>query len=100
MTPLEEIEQEIESVRMWGESDLRRAEILGPLYQARAIERLEATVRAIGVILQTHLEPENAAAERLERFLHTHAKHGFYNVNPEAAICQICGHAKGDQIHA
>ncbi len=47
MTPLEEIEQAIESARNGYAPEY--PEYLAALYQARAIERLEATVRAIGV---------------------------------------------------
>ncbi len=53
MTPLEEIEQAIEFVRGNGiSSPIKNVELLGPLYTARAIERLEATVRMIGVFFQ------------------------------------------------
>ncbi len=59
MTPLEEIEQAIAQVPNTFREPSGRLGLLGPLYQARAIERLEATVRAIGVILQTELENSN-----------------------------------------
>lgn len=55
MTPLEEIEQAIEYVRASGEATpLQNIDLLGPLYQARAIAHLEATISDIGVTFQTY----------------------------------------------
>lgn len=52
MTALEQIEFHIQKIHELAFSPERKTEILGPLYVARAIERLEATVRTIGVNLQ------------------------------------------------
>lgn len=102
MTPLEEIELEIESVRMWIESDRARAECLGPLFTARAIERLEATVRAIGVMLQTN----SAEAARLRERAYQSAaeqaperRHQFREDPLYANICQTCGGTAEHVVH-
>ncbi len=60
MTPLEEIEQAITHLldaRAVDPLAVAFDQALGTLYQARAIERLEATVRAIGVNLQEAVSP-------------------------------------------
>ncbi len=55
MTPLEEIEAFIDYCKE--ESDeYDKIRLLAPLYQARAIERLEATVRAFAVMIQETIQ--------------------------------------------
>ncbi len=103
MTPLEEIEKAIEEVERgdYSQSPSYRLNLLGPLYQARAIERLEATVRHIGVILQAHFDPDQSPVVRQLRENRGQAsrQHTFFNANPEAAICQICGYPRPAGIH-
>ncbi len=52
MTPLEEIEQAIQRAKELQFNEGSKLAIIGTLYQARAIERLETAVRTIGVKLQ------------------------------------------------
>ncbi len=93
MTPLEEIEQAIDYVRACGESTpLRNVELLGPLYTARAIERLEATVRMIGVILQDTAKFK--VTTRGWNDPHAYAPYG----SDFTASCR-CGRSRVDPIH-
>ncbi len=59
MTSLEEIEQAITHLLDARATDplaVAFDQALGTLYTARAIERLEATIRAIGVLIQRNFE--------------------------------------------
>lgn len=69
MTPLEEIEQAIADIKTAIADDPDPGPgnwILAGLYTARGIERLEATVRMIGVILQERLPQPEPFPNRIE----------------------------------
>lgn len=109
MTVLEEIEHSIK----WANSDqfdpneVSRAVLLSNLYQARAIERLEATVRAIGVHLQNSVSPsisqptleDIANQERNRSTPFQPPGHCFTPSAVGSGICYYCGHPAGSQEH-
>ncbi len=89
MTPLEEIEKAICALHKVYEGDSVAAGLtLASLYQARAIERLEATVRAIGVQMQS------PAIVRTWRDPHAFAPYAPFPGSP----CR-CGQPRVDPIH-
>ncbi len=88
MMPLEEIEAAIvEARRIHPTEDFVAA--IGPLYTARAIERLEVVVRAIGVMLQ------HEADERRDRgpqgWAYLNATGHAFEMGDAPLNCRHCG---------
>jgi len=97
MTPLEEIEQAID-YHSEESDEYRRIQILGPLYIARAIERLEATVRAIGILLQYEADERRDRGPQFVRTWKDPHAYAPFEIGDSAARCR-CGQPRVDPIH-
>lgn len=120
MTPLEEIEHDIAYLNKIEPNQDKRIRALGPLYQARAIERLEATVRAIGVLIQHEAdEKRDRGPARFDPAAYPRGTTVSHEATPPHAYmspaeylagmaipkgssinaCAICGEQAGAEIH-
>ncbi len=101
MTSLEEIEQAIDEAKRFHPSDKFVAAI-GPLYQARAIERLNLTVETLGIAFARFAASAVTFMEEKETEIPQPdiiEPHPWFNPIPGRKLCAICGSQRDHVRH-